>query len=792
MPRQSADNSPAVETPYDADLLQQPGLIQGILGVSPAGILVLDVSGQILYANPRAEQVLGLTRRDMIGLGCNPAQWLFPDGAGEPAQSPFRVISATGQPLRDLRTMIDFPDGRRVWLAINAAPLFDPAGRVDKVVVTIGDITEQVTAQRALEERTHQYHMLVERVPAIVYLSAMDETGTTLYISPQIEYMFGFTPAEWLADPALWIKRLHPDDRVRVLAAFNRFIQSEEPFACEYRTLARDGRVVWVYEEAVALPSQGDDRPLHQGIVVDITARKQAEEALREAEERYRSIVQNAVVGVFRSTPAGRFITVNPAMARLFGYESPEHLIESVDDIGRQLYVNPAQRHEIVEVVSRNPGMHRFESEFRRQDGRVVTGQLDLRLVRDDAGQPLYLEGFLDDITERKRLETQLRQAQKMEAVGRLAGGVAHDFNNLLTAIIGYSDLILRRLDVHDPLQPDVLEIRKAAEQAGSLTGQLLAFSRKQILQPKVINLNDVVSRVDKMLQRLIGEHIELVLDLEPHLGAIKADPGQMEQVIVNLAVNARDAMSRGGRLVIKTGATQLDQSFVHAHLGARPGKYVMLTISDTGEGMDDETMSHLFEPFFTTKEQGRGTGLGLATVYGIVKQSEGYIWVDSEPGQGTTFAVYLPLVEASPEPAARGPDRREAGRPVSETILVVEDNALVRGLICAVLEQHGYTVLQAGDGPDALKVHAECQHPIHMLVSDVVMPGGMSGLDLARQLAEADADIRVLLLSGYTEDMIGHYGGLPGRASFLQKPFTPDVLTRTVRATLDKPRRAT
>jgi two-component system cell cycle sensor histidine kinase/response regulator CckA len=789
VPERYTINSPSDHSGDGSDILHQPDLIRGILEVSPFGILVLAADGQIVHANPRAEAMLGLTRQQMIEMGCNPAHWLLPDSPDEPHQPPFQTIVATGQPLRDRLTRIDLPDGRQVWLIINASPLYHPTGRVDNVVVIITDVTEQITAQRALEERTRQYHMLVERVPAIVYLSAMDASGTTLYISPQIERLLGYTPEEWLADPELWIKRLHPDDRDRVLEAFDRFIRSGEPFACEYRSVARDGRVVWVYEEAVALPPQDGAPPLHQGIVVDITARKEAEEALRETEERYRSIVQNAVVGIFRSTLTGRFITVNPAMARLFGYESPGQLIESVTDIARQLYVNPEQRSDMIETVSRDAGMHRFEAEFRRRDGAVFTGQLDLRLVRDERGQPLYLEGFLDDITERKRLEAQLRQAQKMEAMGRLAGGVAHDFNNLLTAILGYSDLILRRLDVHDPLQPEVLEIRKAAEQAAALTGQLLAFSRKQTLQPRVFNLNDVVRRVEKMLQRLIGEHIELVLDLDPALGVIRADPAQMEQVVVNLAINARDAMPRGGRLVIRTGTAQLDQSFIREHLGAQAGTYATLTVSDSGEGMDGETMSHLFEPFFTTKEQGCGTGLGLATVYGIVKQSEGYIWVDSEPGHGTTFAIYLPLVDVSPQGAVLTPTSTESAQPGSETILVVEDNALVRGLICDVLTEHGYTVLQASDGPGALEIYRQHQRPIHLLVSDVVMPGGMSGLDLARHLASVDRDLRVLLLSGYAEDAVDQYGGPPGQATFLQKPFTPDVLVRAVRAMLDQPR---
>jgi two-component system cell cycle sensor histidine kinase/response regulator CckA len=777
-------------TMADDELLAQSDATTRLLEILPAGVLVVDKNGQLIYANPRAEQVLGLNRRQILERGYGPATWQLTVGGDEPSwqpgDAPLRSVISTGMSLRNQCGAVDLPDGRHIWISVNAAPLFDQAHQVDKVVVTVEDVTEQVQTQRALEESTHMYNALVEQVPAIVYVSAMDGIGTTLYISPQLEDIVGYKPEEWLADPELWIKRLHPDDRERMLSEFAQFLRSREPFRCEYRTLARDGRVVWVYEQAVALPEELGKQPVHQGIIVDVTARKQAEQAVREAEERYRSIVENAVVGVFRTSVEGKLIAVNPSMARLFGFASPEAMKQNVNHIGRDLYVDPEHRREIIEAASRDSAMHRFESEFRRTDGTIFTAQIDTRLVRAQDGSPLYVEGFMDDITERKRLEAQLRQAQKMEAVGRLAGGVAHDFNNLLTAIIGYSDLALGKMDAGDPLFKDVLEIKKAAEQAGALTSQLLAFSRKQMLQPRNINPNDVVTHVEKMLKRLIGEHIELVLDLDPHLCNVKADPGQMEQVIVNLAVNARDAMPRGGRLLIRTGNVQLDESFVRNHVGATVGQYAMLAISDTGDGMDAETMAHLFEPFFTTKEQGSGTGLGLATVYGIVKQSGGCIWADSKPGTGTTFAIYLPQLGAAAEPPVPDVLPQSAERPASETILVVEDNMSVRGLLCDVLEQLGYSVLQAADGVHALEVYESYNSRIHLLLSDIVMPGGVSGLDLAKHLTTLDPSMRVLLLSGYTHDAFGHDGALHGQIAFLQKPFAPDVLARRVREVLD------
>jgi nitrogen-specific signal transduction histidine kinase len=388
------------------------------------------------------------------------------------------------------------------------------------------------------------------------------------------------------------------------------------------------------------------------------------------------------------------------------------------------------------------------------------------------------------DISERKLLEAQFRQAQKMEAVGRLAGGIAHDFNNLLTAITGYADLALEDLPEGDPIRHDMKEILRAAYRAAGLTRQLLAFSRQQVLAPRVLDLNEVVRSVDQMLHRLIGEDIDLQTVLAPGLGRVKADPGQLEQVIVNLAVNARDAMPAGGNLTIETADIEMSETLGRDLTTVPAGHYVMLAITDSGTGMDEHTKARIFEPFFTTKEQGKGTGLGLATVYGIVKQSGGFIWVYSEPGHGTTFKIYLPRVEGAAEALVPPVGPAEVPRG-TETVLIVEDEAAVRALAKTALARKGYRVLEAANGGEALLLCEAEQAPIHLLVTDVVMPG-LGGADLAHRFAPLRPDMKVLFISGYTDQAAARDGKMPPGAAHLEKPFSLDGLARKVREVLD------
>jgi PAS domain S-box-containing protein len=538
---------------------------------------------------------------------------------------------------------------------------------ISHAVHLAGIAIEQERAKAELRAAEARYRTLVERLPAITYVAELGAGGPWHYVSPQIEAMLGFTPAEWLSDPMNWMNYIHPDDREVALAAEKLFQETHELFQAEYRMCARDGRLLWFRDEGV--------------------------------------------------------------------------------------------------------------------------------LLHETDGQGPLMQGVMYDITERKRLEDQLRHSQKMEAVGQLAGGVAHDFNNLLMLIQAHNEHLRDRLDPNDPTRKDALEIENAVTRAASLTGQLLAFSRKQVLRPKVLDLNAVLADVGKMLHRLLGENIEVTVLPAASLGRVKADPGQMEQVMLNLAVNSRDAMPTGGRLTIETCDVELDENDSRSHEGAPPGRYVMLTVSDTGSGMDTETQAHIFEPFFTTKAPGKGTGLGLATVYGVVKQSGGWIWVDSKPGCGTTFKIHLPRVEesgieeskAEAQPASRTVPALASAPKGTETVLVVEDQDGIRDIVGESLRRNGYKVLIAVDGDQALQMASTYADPIHLLVTDLVMPN-IGGRELASRLTPLRPQLKVLFMSGYSEYSALNDEATVHSATVLQKPFSLDALVRNVRRVLDSP----
>jgi PAS domain S-box-containing protein len=506
---------------------------------------------------------------------------------------------------------------------------------------------------------------------------------------------------------------------------------------------------------------------------------------LADSESRYRSLIEGATYGIYRSDERG-FVSVNPALVQMLGYASEAEVLKV--DVPRDLYVDPEERRRLMDEYAKNQRIKSLEVLWKRKDGAAIHVRLSGRAVHDEAGEPLGFEMIAEDITERRTLEERLRQSQKMEAIGRLAGGVAHDFNNLLTVITGYNQLLMDNLGEEHPLRGDLDEVRKAADRAASLTKQLLAFSRQQVLAPKVLDLNIVVESMKNLLERLLGEDIELLTILQPRAGHVKADPGQLGQVIMNLAVNARDAMPGGGRLTIESANVSLDATYGPEHFYTEPGEYVLLAVSDSGVGMDAETRSHIFEPFYTTKAAGKGTGLGLSTVYGIVQQSGGYIYVESEPGKGSTFKVYLPRVAEVTESAATsatGGQRRG-----SETVLLVEDEDGVRALTRHLLEKHGYTVLEARSGLEALPMVENCariRHPIHLLLTDVVMQH-MNGRQLAEEIDRRFRGIKVLYMSGYTDDAVLQRGVFAGGTAFLQKPFSAEDLVAKVRELLDLP----
>src|SRR5437867_527462 len=621
------------------------------------------------------------------------------------------------------------------------------------------------------------FHALVEHSSDAVAL--LDETGAITYVSQAATRLLGYGVPELTGTNALGF--LHPDDLALTERLCRQLLdQPGTPIRTELRARHKDGSYHLV--EAVAVNRLDD--PAVGAVVAnwrDITERLRAGQALRNSEQSYRSLVDGVRDVIFALSPGGEVTSLNPAFEEMTGFPPaewvgrpfeafvhPDDVPLALDLFGRVLQGEP--RPTIQFRILTRAGTYRvaeFSATAQLRDGRL-TGIL----------------GIGRDVTERLGLEQQLRQAQKMEAVGRLAGGIAHDFNNILTAITGHADLLPEDLGHHDPRRADVDEIRRSAERAAGLTRQLLAFSRQQVLQPKVVDLNALVLDMDKLLRRLIGEDVELATVLDPTLGRVTADPGQLEQVIVNLAVNARDAMPQGGKLTLETRNIDLDSSYTLEHSLVKPGPYVQLTVSDSGIGMDEETQAHAFEPFFTTKPRGQGTGLGLAMVYGTVKQSGGFIWVYSEPGHGATFKIYLPRVDTPTEPATLPAPTVQPARG-SETVLLAEDEPAVRAIAQQALERHGYTVLAAPSGAAALALAAQHAATIDLLLTDVVMPG-MSGRDLADRLTAQRPGIRVLYISGYTDNAIVRHGMLEPGLAYLQKPFRPHALVRKVREVLD------
>ena len=576
-----------------------------------------------------------------------------------------------------------------------------------------------------------------------------------------------------------WMEQVHPEDRERVRRTLQLAILDRSEYELECRVVSPEGLSHWVElrGQVLAGPSGEPERVL--GIAMDINKRRGAEEALGRSEHNFRSLVEHAPYGICRSNLYGELLDVNPALAEMLGYASAEELLEARSFAA--IYADPEQYVNALERFQSREKFSGVEAAWKRKDGGQITVRLSGRPVRN-GGEGLEI--YAENLSEQRALEQQFRQSQKMEAVGRLAGGIAHDFNNLLMVISGYSELVQDELGPGHPLQHNMEGVRKAAQRATSLTQQLLAFSRKQVLAPKVLDLNAAVSDLGRMLPRLVGEDVDLVIvpSLEPIRA--KADPSQLEQVIMNLAVNARDAMPTGGRLTIETGVVEFDQEYARLHPPAGAGRYAMLAVTDTGAGMDAETQSHIFEPFFTTKEKGKGTGLGLSTVYGIVKQSGGYVWVYSELGRGTTFKVYLPLAEGAD--AALQPEAVLAGDSQGmETVLLVEDEEGVRRVAREFLEIRGYSVLEAKNGDEALQAAHSHLGPIHLLLTDVVMPG-MNGRELWQRLSWRP-EMRVLFMSGYPENAIIQNGTLEAGAMYLQKPFTLNALTHKVREVLNR-----
>jgi PAS domain S-box-containing protein len=637
---------------------------------------------------------------------------------------------------------------------------------------------DQVRTEETLRKQQRESEIIFHSAPLMIFYK--DAHNRILRANRAAAHALGMTLEE-LEGRSMYdlcpseAVRYHQDD-LEVIRTGEPKLGILEPFRLvsgEIRLLSTD-RIPYRDEEGRVV-----------GVVAfaaDVTEKQRAEDAMRRSEMNYRSVVQSAPYGICRVDKDGRMLNANPALVEMLGYASESELLGV--NLDREIFNEPGKRAALVREsgeILRNAAVT-----WNRKDGAPIHVRLNGWPVQDPEWPSTCSELIAENVTEQRALERQLRQVQKMEAVGRLAGGIAHDFNNLLMVIRGHAELLLDRAEAQgsDGLpRSNVKQIEKAADRAAGLTRQLLAFSRMQVLQPKVIDVNAVVADMGKMLPRLIGEDIDLTVDLGFRVERVKADPGQIEQVIMNLAVNARDAMPHGGKLVVETGNVDVDEAFARRHPGLAPGRYVMMAVTDTGVGMDTETQAHIFEPFFTTKEVGKGTGLGLATVYGVVKQSGGYIAVDSTPGRGTSFRIYLPPVDESPELAASAA-QREVVPAGSGTILIAEDERDVRELAREFLILSGYTVLEARDGLQAVEIARIHAGPIDLLITDVIMPR-LGGRDLAARIAELRPETKVLFISGYAEYAPQRGDSDSPSAPWLAKPFTRLALAGMVRQVL-------
>jgi two-component system, cell cycle sensor histidine kinase and response regulator CckA len=798
----SLHNGNGVETPFTIE----QAYFEQIIENAPEAISIVDPEKHILRINGEFTRLFGFTAAEAVGRRLD--QLIVPPDRY--AETAWIADSINTQSKISLETRRQRQDGSLVEVLLSTSPVMLKGQRVG-AYASYRDISEQKRAEElnaalyAIAARSQSAEDLQQFFAAIHNIVGQLMNARNFYISlydPQSQLLsFPYFVDEEDPTPA-------PKPLGRGLTEY--VLRSGEPLLATppvFADLVRRGEVeligapsvdwlgvplksgttcigvlvVQSYSEKTRFAER--DREILKFVSQQLAAaieHKRYEEALRRSEARSRSLILSAAFGICRCTLGGRFLDVNPALINMLGYESVEDLLKR--NARREIFVSPQELDRMAEDYRRTGSLTGVEVQWRRKDARVIIVRLSgCAAISTDEPEEV-LELIAEDITDRRQLEEQLRQAQKMDAVGRLAGGVAHDFNNLLMVINGYTEVLLEQLEKGSSMHHKVQSIQQAADRAATLTRQLLAFSRKQLLELKVVDVNTIVGDMERLLRPLIGENIELVTRLSSQTGRTRADAGQLEQVIMNLVVNAKDAMPEGGKLSLQTADVTVRPEFSE-HRFIHPGRYAVISVSDTGHGMDEETQSRIFEPFFTTKEKGKGTGLGLSTVYGIVKQSSGYVFAQSEPGAGTTFYVYLPRVEDSAEELSPAKSHQnEAGG--CETVLLVEDEESVRELVRVTLASRGYKVLEAENGECGLRIAEEFKQHIDILITDVVMPG-IGGRELAKTLLSLRPDISVLYLSGYTEDAVVAPGALGPGTAFLQKPFTLQNLAKKVREVL-------
>jgi two-component system, cell cycle sensor histidine kinase and response regulator CckA len=769
-------------------------------------VIATDSEGRVTRMNPVAEELTGYELREALGKPLSEIFRIFDEDTQQPVESPVARVLREGIVVGLANhTVLASRDGALRPIADSGAPIRDDRGGLRGVVLIFRDQTDERRAERALRESDSRKGAILEA--ALDSIVSMDHTGAITEFNPAAERTFGYSRDDVMGKLLVEVL-IPPALRERHLQGFRRYLDTGiGPVLgrrVELQGLRADGTEFPV--ELAVVRTRSDGPATFTAYLRDITERRRAAASLELSEARFKHLFESGIIGIIICDTLGQIHEANDAFLRIVGFSREELARGEV----RWADMTPAEWRSLDEAarleLDSTGAARPWKKEYVRKDGTRAPVLVGVAML-----DRLHAIAFVLDLTEQQRAEElgaramalaekesahrerteetlreteeQLRQSQKMEAIGTLAGSIAHDFNNLLSVILGYAEMHVEDPQVADPVRADLEQITRAGKRATELTRQLLAFSRRQVLQPKVVNLNTSISAMAAMLQRIIGEDIELALVLAADLGAVFVDPGQMEQVLLNLIVNARDAMPRGGKLTTETANVDLDAAYAADHLDIAPGRYVMLSVSDTGTGMDRATQARIFEPFFTTKERGKGTGLGLSTVFGIVKQSGGSIWVYSEPGKGTILKIYLPRSDASAVPSDTDPP--PASVRGYETVLLVEDDEQVRGLAVAALRRHGYHVLEAATGGDASLICEQYQGTIHVLLTDVVMPR-MSGRELWERLSQLRPTLKVLFMSGYTDDAIVHHGVRSSEFAFLQKPLLPGRLLVKLRSVLD------
>lgn len=738
--------------------------------------------GLLKQVNPAWNRTFGWNDEELLSRPF--VEFIHPEDREATFEAARQMIA--GHAVYSLENRCQCKDGSYRWISWNSFPLAE-----ERLVFAVArDITERKLSEQKLREAQALLLAAIEQTPAGILIANAPDVRIQLANSAAVAIRGDtdepLTGISYDLHPHNW-QMLRPDgipfkpEDLPLSQAVLHGLVSRNVDAIIRNSSGEDR---WIL--ANAAPVRNETGEITAGVLVfpDITELKKAEGELRQSEDKYRRILETIADGYHEVDLVGNLTLVNDSLCEIIGYSREELLgmnYRQVMDEDNAKRISEACN-RVFRTGEAHPG---FDYEILRKDGTKRSVSVSISLIRDSGGVPSGFRGIFRDVTDSKRMEGQLRQAAKMEAIGRLAGGVAHDFNNILTAVMGYSTILSEQLPKESPAQEKLNQIGRAAGRAADLTRQLLAFSRKQMLDVRVVNLNEIITDLEKMLQRLIGEDIELTTNLNPSAGHVKADPIQIEQILMNLAVNARDAMPEGGNLAIETADAFLDEDYARAHIEVEPGPYVVFTVSDTGRGMDSAILKCIFDPFFTTKEKGVGTGLGLSTVYGIVKQHRGHITVYSEPGRGSTFRIYLPRVDDDLRQEAKtlSTQSRPCGK---ETVLVVEDEEMVRNIACEALEMLGYSTLSAADPYEAEVISSRHKGPIHLLLTDVVLPQ-MDGRSLHRSLAPSRPDMKVLFVSGYTESFIIHRGVLDSGVHFMQKPFTVESLARKVREVLDE-----